>query len=115
LDPADVGHWAPYVPQTSENAGAQYRFPLNERLQLFTRADLIVKGAQYWDPENTAARSAVALLNLRAGLEDPRGKWSLVGEVTNATNKAYNAEFVLGGFAEPAPPREWLITGRYNF
>jgi iron complex outermembrane recepter protein len=115
LDPADVGHWAPYVPQTSENAGAQYRFPLNERLQLFTRADLIVKGAQYWDPENTAARSAVALLNLRAGLEDPRGKWSLVGEVTNATNKAYNAEFVLGGFAEPAPPREWLVTGRYNF
>jgi iron complex outermembrane receptor protein len=115
LNPQDVGNWAPYVPQTTENLGAQYRFPVTANLRVLTRADFIVKGAQYWDPENTAARSAVALLNLRAGLEGAEGKWSVTGAVTNATNKAYNAEFVLGGFAEPAPPREWTVVARYNF
>jgi iron complex outermembrane receptor protein len=115
LDPADVGHWAPYVPQTSENLGAQYRFPISAQLRVLTRADFIVKGAQYWDPENTGARSAVELLNLRAGLEDANGKWTVTGAITNATNKSYNAEFVLGGFAEPAPPREWTVEARYNF
>jgi iron complex outermembrane receptor protein len=115
LDPVDVGHWAPYVPQTSENVGAQYRFPVTSGLQILTRADFIVKGAQYWDPENTAPRNAVELLNLRLGLEDAAGKWSLTGTVTNATNKSYNAEFVLGGFAQPAPPREWTVDARYNF
>ncbi|HVW68485.1 MAG TPA: TonB-dependent receptor, partial [Steroidobacteraceae bacterium] len=115
LDPADVGNWAPYVPQTSENAGAQYRFPISSGLQILTRADFIVKGAQYWDPENTAPRNAVELLNLRLGLEDIGGKWSLTSTVTNATNKSYNAEFVLGGFAQPAPGREWTVEARYNF
>lgn len=115
LNPADVGNWAPYVPQTSENVGAQYRFPITTGLQVLSRADFIVKGAQYWDPENTAPRNAVELLNLRLGLEDTGGKWSLTGSVYNATNKSYNAEFVLGGFAQPAPPREWTIDARYNF
>lgn len=115
LNPADVGHWAPYVPQTSENVGAQYRFPISAGLQVLTRADFIVKGAQYWDPENTAPRNAVELLNLRLGLEDAGGKWTLIGSVNNATNKAYNAEFVLGGFAQPALPRVWTIDARYNF
>jgi iron complex outermembrane receptor protein len=115
LNPQDVGNWAPYVPQTSENLGAQYRFPVSAQLRVLTRADFIVKGAQYWDPENTAARSAVELLNLRAGLEDANGRWTVTGSMTNATNKAYNAEFVLGGFAQPAPPREWTIEARYNF
>jgi iron complex outermembrane receptor protein len=115
LNPQDQGNWAPYVPQTTENLGAQYRFPISAGLRVLTRADFIVKGAQYWDPENSAARSAVELLNLRAGLEDADGRWTLTGAITNATNKAYNAEFVLGGFAQPAPPREWTITARYNF
>ena len=115
LNPQDVGNWAPYVPQTTENLGAQYRFPISSTLRVLTRADFIVKGAQYWDPENTAARSAVELLNLRAGLEEAGGRWTVAGGIINATNKAYNAEFVLGGFAQPAPPREWTITARYNF
>jgi iron complex outermembrane recepter protein len=115
LDPADVGNWAPYVPQTSQNAGAQYRFPISSSIQILTRADFIVKGAQYWDPENTGSRSAVELLNLRLGLEDIGGKWSLTSSITNATNKSYNAEFVLGGFAQPAPGREWTVEARYNF
>jgi iron complex outermembrane receptor protein len=115
LNPADVGNWAPYVPQTTENVGAQYRFPITSGLQVLSRADFSIKGAQYWDPENSASRSAVGLLNLRLGLEDADGKWKVTGTVNNATNKAYNAEFVLGGFAQPAIPREWTIDARYNF
>jgi iron complex outermembrane receptor protein len=115
INRSDVGNWAPYVPQTSENLGAQYRFPVSAGLRLLMRADFTVKGAQYWDPENTAPRNAVALLNLRTALEDAKGRWALSAAVNNATNKAYNAEFVLGGFAQPAPPREWTADLRYNF
>jgi len=115
LNPLDVGKWAPYVPQSSENLGGQYRFPISTGLQILTRADFIVKGRQYWDPENSAPREAIALLNLRLGLEDTGGKWTVTGSVTNATNKSYNAEFVLGGFAQPAPGREYLVEARYNF
>jgi iron complex outermembrane receptor protein len=39
----------------------------------------------------------------------------VTGTVNNATNKAYNAEFVLGGFAQPAVPRSWVVDARYNF
>lgn len=115
INPADVGNWAPYVPKTSYNLGAQYRFPVAASLRILTRADFISKGKQYWDPENSAPRDTVNLVNLRAGLEDSKGKWSLMGALTNATNKQYNAEFVDGGFVQPAPPRVWTATFRYNF
>ena len=115
INPSDVGNWAPYVPQSTENVGAQYRFPISNRLRLMTRADFIVKGAQYWDPGNTGARSAVDLLNIRLGIEDAANRWTVTGGIKNVTNKAYNAEFVLGGFAWPAPPRTWTIVARYNF
>jgi hypothetical protein len=35
--------------------------------------------------------------------------------VNNATNKAYNAEWVAGGFAAPAAPRIVRADVRYNF
>jgi iron complex outermembrane receptor protein len=115
VNPADVGKWAPYVPKTSYNLGAQYRFPITEALRLVTRADYISKGKQYWDPENSAPRDTVNLLNLRLSLEDSKGKWALTGALANATDTKYNAEFVLGGFAQPAPPRVWTASFRYNF
>jgi iron complex outermembrane receptor protein len=115
LNPADVGNWAPYVPKTSWNAGAQYRFPLTAGLRLMTRLDLVSKGKQYWDPENSAPRDTVNLVNARVALEDAGGRWVLSGGVDNLSDKKYNAEFVLGGFAQPATPRAWTANLRYNF
>lgn len=115
INPLAVGRWAPYVPKVGYNAGAQYRFPLTSGMKLVTRVDFMSKGKQYWDPENSAPRDTVNLMNARVGLEAADGRWTFSGGVDNATDKKYNAEFVLGGFAQPASPRVWSADVRYNF
>lgn len=114
LAPSDIGHWAPYVPRVTGNAGLQYRFPVSEQLRAMLRTDVIYKGKQYWDTENSAARSALWLLNLRASLEDAQGKWSLSAGVENVSDKAYNSEWLSGGFASPAAPRRVRVDMRFN-
>ncbi|MDR3512499.1 MAG: TonB-dependent receptor [Caulobacteraceae bacterium] len=115
VNPADVGNAAPYVPNASINASVQYRVTLNDKLGLVARADYRRLGRQYWDPEETTARSPVNLLDLRFGFEDPAGRWSLMSTIQNATNAVYNAEYVLGGFSEIANPRVYRVQLRYNF
>lgn len=115
VDPANVGKRAPYIPESSANVGAQYRFPLGNGLRMVLRGDVIMKGKQYWDPENSTARSALTLLNLRAALEDAKGKWVASLAVNNAADKAYNSEWVGGGFSHPAQPRSIRADLRFNF
>ena len=114
-NPGAVGNWAPYVPKTTFNLGAQYRTSITENLGIFARVDYERRGKQYWDPENSTARSALDLVNLRVGLEDPEGVWALTGTVMNATDEVYNSEWVVGGFSHAAQPRTWHIDLRYNF
>lgn len=115
VSPAAAGNRAPYVPEQSANVGAQYRFPVGNGMRVVLRGDVMMKGKQYWDPENTVSRSAVTLVNLRAGLEDAGGKWNATLSVNNALDKVYNAEWVAGGFAAPALPRIVRLDVRYNF
>lgn len=115
VNPALIGNLAPYVPKVSWNAGIQKRTPIGNDLKLVARADIISKGKQYWDPENSAPRDTVNLVNLRAGIEDSKGKWSLMASVNNAFDHHYNAEFVNGGFVQPALPRTYRLDLRYNF
>jgi len=115
LNPADVGNEAPYVAKTTLNIGAQYRVDITDGIGLVARVDYERRGAQFWDPENSSARSALDLVNARIGFEDTDGKWSITGSVNNLTDKAYNSEWVLGGFAHPAQPRIWHIDAKINF
>jgi iron complex outermembrane receptor protein len=115
VNPAVVGNRAPYVPDTTANLGLQYRFALGGGMRAVLRGDVVLKGKQFWDPENSASRSDLTLLNMRAGLEDVNGKWSTTLSVNNAADKLYNAEWVSGGFAAPATPRVIRLNARYNF
>jgi len=115
VNPAAVGKQAPYVPKVSANLGAQYRFAISPGLNLTLRGDLMLKGKQYWDPENSLARGDITLLNLRVALGDAKGRWSAALSVNNATNKLYNAEWVSGGFTAPALPRIVRLDLRHNF
>lgn len=114
-NPANVGNKAPYIPQDSGLVGVQYRYALNDRLGLFSRAEMEHHGKQYWEPENSTARPAFNLVNLQFGLERPHGGWSLTGFVRNLADKKYNAEFVSGGFVQPAEPRTYGIQLRADF
>ncbi|WP_165776866.1 TonB-dependent receptor [Paremcibacter congregatus] len=115
LNPATVGNEAPYVAKTTLNLGAQYRTDLTEDFGLVARVDYERRGAQFWDPENSTARSALNLVNARIGVEDPDGVWSVTGSVRNLTDEAYNSEWVLGGFSHPAMPRTWHLDVKVNF
>lgn len=115
LNSAAIGNKSPYTADNTLNLGAQLRFPISSNLNGFARLDYENRGEQFWDPENTTARSAIDLSNLRIGLEQSEGKWSLIGTIQNIGDEEYNSEWVLGGFAHPAPPRAWHVDFRYNF
>lgn len=112
---ADIGNWAPYIPRDGGTIGAQYRLPVTDTLNVFARGEMEHHGKQYWDPENATARSSFQLINLRGGVEGPDSRWSVTGFVRNLTDKKYNAEFVSGGFVQPAEPRMYGVEVRTSF
>lgn len=97
------------------NVGRQYRFQLGQGMQVLLGGDVILKGRQFRDPENSTARDAVSLVYLHASLQSVDKKWTATLAVKNAGNKVYNAEWVGGGFAEPAAPRLIRADVRYKF
>lgn len=115
VNPLLVGNVTPYVPKETWSLGAQYKANLSDNLALFSRADVEHHGKQYWDPENSTARSGYELANVRLGVEDPDGKWSLIGSIENLFDKKYNSEWVLGGFAHPGMPRTWSVDLNFKF
>ncbi len=115
VNPGAVGNDAPYVPDSAINIGGQYRKEITKNLGMFMRVDYEHRGSQFWDPENTTARSAIDLVNVRLGIEDNDGAWSLIGSVSNLFDEVYNSEWVLGGFAHAGQPDVWRVDFRYNF
>jgi len=115
VDSADVGKWAPYVPNVTVNAGAQYRHPLTSHISLVTRLDYRLLGKQYWDTENATPRDPVDLVGLTLGIEGNNGKWTASVRADNLFDTKYNAEYVAGGYVEPALPRVIRGTVRVSF
>ena len=115
VNPDAEGNDAPYVPESTFNAGFQYRARLTDQLGFFVRADYERRGEQFWDPENTTERDTLDLLNARAGIEANDGTWSIIASGDNLTDERYNSEWVLGGFAHAALPRVWRVDLRYDF
>jgi len=54
------------LPDMTANLSRQYRFQLGQGMQVLLGGDVILKGRQFWDPENSTARDAVTLVNLHA-------------------------------------------------
>ena len=116
VDPTAVGNDAPYIAENTLNVGFQWEYPWNlGNTSLFTRVDYERRGSQFWDVLNSTDRDPLDFLNLRIGVEDNEGKWSLIGSVDNATDEIYNSEWVAGGFSARAPGRIWNAELRYNF
>ncbi|MEM8696412.1 MAG: TonB-dependent receptor [Pseudomonadota bacterium] len=115
VNPAAVGNDAPYIANATVNAGIQYRGDITDWLGFFARLDFENRGRQFWDPENSTARSAILLGNVRIGFEDPDGGWSFTVSGTNIIDEEYNSEFVVGGFAHAGQPDVWRADLRINF
>ena len=115
VNPAAVGNYAPYVADMTFNTGLQYRTEVTSSIGVFGRVDYERRGEQFWDPENSTARSPIDLVNMRAGFESNNGAWALTASIENLTDEVYNSEWVLGGFAHAGAPRLWRLDLRVNF
>jgi iron complex outermembrane recepter protein len=120
LNPADVGHMLPQAPLWLWNTGLEYDrhvFDVADDdigpVHVFTRCDLSARSKEAWDADNSSFQGGYGVLNVRAGLKGRRV--SLMVSVLNATNKAYNEEYVQGGYTQPALPRTALVTVTTTF
>ena len=112
-DPTVIGNQAPLVSRTTLNLGAQYRQPIQDRLNALVRLDFQQIGRTWWEPYNVTSRDPVKLVDLRAGLDAER--WSVTAWSKNLTNEKYNTEFSPGGFLWKALPRRYGIDLNYRF
>ncbi|SEL33545.1 iron complex outermembrane recepter protein [Colwellia chukchiensis] len=114
LAPSDNGNKAPYVPDYTVNLGLQYSTEIIAGWLTMVTLDAERRGQQYWDTENSTARKALNLVNSRIGFNSDDGQWSVNLWAKNIFDKKYNAEWVLGGFAQTATPRSFGIELRWT-
>ena len=107
VDPTAIGGRLPLVPKSTWNVGAQYDSKVAGDWGIFARVDFERRGEMAWTAVNETPRDALYLLNLKGGVEF--GRLAARFEIDNVTDEIYNAEFVKGGFAWPAPPRRWRV------
>lgn len=104
-------------------AGGTVTVPLGDRLELFATPTVTYRSGVFFELPNNPVTSedAVTLVNLRAGIQDPAGKWQLLGYATNLTDKKYliDAGNTGGSFGIPtfirAQPRLYGIEGVFRF
>ncbi|MGA0605973.1 TonB-dependent receptor [Phenylobacterium sp. VNQ135] len=78
-------------PKWKGAVSAQYDQPVFGDLELSVRGEVNYTGAQYLNPTLDAAslQKAVTLVNLRATLGEPDGRWSASAWVKNLTDESY--------------------------
>ena len=114
---------APFNPRLKGNAGAQYTLDFAKGGTVTPRLDYTYQTRVYFDPQNLLASSQgpYGVLNGHLTWSSENAKWSTVLDVNNATNKLYylNMANSLKSFGfltgEPAQPRTFLVSLRYNF
>ena len=120
-------------PKWKGAVAAQYDQPLLDALELSLRAEVNYTGEQYLNPTLDAAslQEAVTLVNLRATLGEPDGKWAASAWVKNLTDESYYAvvvtqpitAYISGGGTAAArgflgwynAPRTWGVDLTYRF
>jgi outer membrane receptor protein involved in Fe transport len=72
-------------------AGGTVKIPLTAGLELFATPTVTYRSGVFFELPNNpvTTQGPVTLVNLRAGLQDPGGKWQLIGYATNLTNNNY--------------------------
>jgi iron complex outermembrane receptor protein len=114
---------APYVPDWSISAGAQYTFDLGKSGSIVPRVDWFYKSKTYNDVSNfePAAIEGYDLWNARISYVTADDDWELALQVQNIADRRYFVNKFQGYFAlgtivgQPARPRTFLATLKYNF
>jgi outer membrane receptor protein involved in Fe transport len=103
--------------------GGTVTLPINDRIEAFATPTVTYRSSLFFELPNNPVTSQgpVTLVNLRAGLQDPGGKWQLLGFATNLNGQDYvlDAGNTGGAFGIPTfirgLPRLYGIEGVVRF
>jgi iron complex outermembrane receptor protein len=113
-----------YAPKTTASAGLQYAFDLPNGSSITPRLDYNYR-SEIWTAAVNAPTNHIAgvgLANARITWQDPKREWEAAVSVTNLTDKFYYVSlgddsgapyFAL--WAQPGPPRQYLISVKRSF
>lgn len=110
------GLTVPNSPAFTANASIDYRIPLADDLELGLRGDYSHVGKFYWNIQNTSFQPAYDLVNLRASIGEPDGRWEVALRAENLLNEKYYNEFTADvfsigeGLGAPGTPRRILAS-----
>ncbi len=78
-------------PEWQGAAGANIRVPLTAKLELFANPNVTHRSSLFFELPNNPVTSQgpVTLVNLRAGVRHPEGKWEVIGFASNLFNERY--------------------------
>ena len=120
-----LGMVAPLTPKWKWSVGAQYEADLGDMGTLTPRIDASYQSATYFAAVNLPSNrvAGYTIWNGRLTYRAPDKKWEAALEVTNLTDKIYyynvfDIQGALGaGYsaAQPAPPRRYAASIKYNF
>jgi iron complex outermembrane recepter protein len=114
----------PYTPKYKASAGAQYEFRLADAGTLVPRLDVSYQSSQFTNPINDPVWNQIdgyTVLNGKITWTDKSGNWQTSLAVTNLTDKLYYLTLfdlhTSTGYvnAQPAMPREWLVSVKRSF
>ncbi|GGE12584.1 TonB-dependent receptor [Polymorphobacter glacialis] len=104
-------------------AGGTLTVPINDRIELVATPTVTYRSGVFFELPNNPVTSQgpVTLVNLRAGVQDPGGKWQVLGFASNLLDNEYvlDAGNTGGGFAIPTfirgLPRLFGVEGVVRF
>ncbi|MBF7014307.1 TonB-dependent receptor [Novosphingobium resinovorum] len=92
------GLTVPNAPSVTANGSIDYRIPVSDTLELGLRGDYSHMGKFYWNILNTSRQKAYDIVNLRASLGAPDGRWEVAVRGENIFNAKYYNEFTADVF-----------------
>jgi outer membrane receptor protein involved in Fe transport len=105
------------------SGGGTFTLPLSDKLEIFATPTISYRSSVFFELPNNPVTSQgpVTLVNLRAGIGDPAGKWQLLGFATNLFDREYLLDGGNTGGAFGIPtfirglPRLYGIEGVFRF
>lgn len=88
-----IGNRPPRISRYTANVGLDIDIPVAADLNLYVRPEFRHTSGFYWDLENDYRRPSANLVNLRAGVREANGRWTVTGWVKNALSEKVTGEY----------------------
>lgn len=88
-----IGNRPPRISRYTANVGLDIDIHVAEALNLYVRPEFRHTSGFYWDLENDYRRPSANLVNLRAGVREADGRWTVTGWVKNALSEKVTGEY----------------------